>query len=341
MIKGGISILISTYNGASRLGETLASLAKLDFNGVPFIELIVIDNASTDDTTSFVKEKWAYLESPFELKCLFEKKTGKLNAQETGLKNANGEFILICDDDNSLFSDYLKIGLHYFEKYPEIGVLGGQGLKMSSVEFPAWFEEKKYFYGCAPQAPATGNVRPYRNVVYGAGMWFRHDLYKKGKENEYQFILGSRVGDKLITGGEDSELCWMIIFQGYQVWYIDEMKFHHHITPNRLTEKYLVKLLEGMTDNGLNSTIHSRVWNGMILDNVRFFWMKEFYHTLIYIVKNSFNRSADNFIDLKRAKNNFKILLKERFKYDYKVNQIVNFKKKCVESNLMKINESI
>jgi glycosyltransferase involved in cell wall biosynthesis len=338
MIKGGISILISTYNGASRLGETLDALSKLDFSVVPFIELILIDNASTDDTTPFVKEKWASLGTPFEMKCVFEKKPGKLNAQETGLQHASGEFILICDDDNSLFSDYLKIGLHYFTTYPAIGVLGGQGLKSSSVEFPAWFEDKKYFYGCAPQAPATGNVRPHRNVVYGAGMWFRHDLYKKAKLHGYEFILGSRVGDKLITGGEDSELCWMMIFQGYQVWYIDEMKFYHHITPNRLNEDYLSKLLEGMTENGLNATIHLRIWTGQIVDNVRFFWMKELFYTLVYITKNSFKRSVNNVNDLKRAKNNVKILFSERFKYDAKVNQILDFKRKCAESNLEAIN---
>jgi glycosyltransferase involved in cell wall biosynthesis len=339
MVEGGISILISTYNGASRLGETLEALSKLDVSDVSFIELILIDNASTDDTTSFVKKKWASLGAPFEMRCLFEKKPGKLNAQETGLQHAKGEFILICDDDNSLFSDYLKIGLNYFERYPEIGVLGGQGLKASSIEFPEWFEAKRYYYGCAPQAPATGNVRPHRNVVYGAGMWFRHDLYKRAKLLGYEFILGSRVGDKLITGGEDSELCWMIIFQGYQVWYIDEMKFYHHITPNRLNEKYVARLLEGMTDNGLNATIHLRIWNDKIIKNVRFFWLKELFYTLVYITKNSFKRTVDNLNDLKRAKNNVKILLSDRFKYDAKVNQILNFKKKCVESNLETIND--
>ena len=334
MIKGGISILVSTYNGASRLGETLESLSKLDFSKVPFIELILIDNASTDDTTSFVKEKWAALGAPFEMKCLFEKKPGKLNAQETGLKNANGEFILICDDDNSLFSDYLNIGLHYFENYPEIGVLGGQGLKASSVDFPSWFEEKRYFYGCAPQAPTTGNVRPHRNVVYGAGMWFRHDLYKKAKLVGYEFILGSRLGDKLITGGEDSELCWMIIFQGYHVWYIDEMKFYHHITPNRLNESYLSKLLEGMTENGLTGTIHSRIWNGNIQKKVHFFWLKELLYSTIYLWKTIVSSHVyDTKLERARVKTNIAILLRERSRYDEKVNRILAFKSKCDAAN--------
>jgi len=330
MENKGISILISTYNGVSRLSKTLESLAKLDILGISFVELILIDNASTDNTFEFSKNKWRELGAPFLLKSIIETQPGKIHAQEAGLKIANGEFILICDDDNSFFLDYLQIGLKYLNENPKIGVLGGRGIGVSTIDFPDWFEDKSYLYGCAPQAPQTGNVKPTRNVVYGAGMWFRHEAYLKSKSLDYEFILGSRIGSKLITGAEDSEVCWMLIFLGYEVWFIDEMRFNHHITENRLTEKYLERLILGMTESGLTSSIHNRVWNGVISQKVDLFWFKELIYSLNEYVKICFSSvSVNKSLDLKRIKNNCKLLLKEKSKYDEKVNRILDYKEKC------------
>ena len=146
----------------------------------------------------------------------------------------------------------------------------------------------------------------------------------------YEFILGSRIGSKLITGAEDSEVCWMLIFLGYEVWYIDEMRFHHHITENRLTSHYLKKLVLGMTESGLISSIHNRIWNGVISQKVKWFWLKE----LIYSIKEYFKIGfsilpVNKKIDLKRVLNNIVILLKERSQYDEKVNRIIDYKEKC------------
>ena len=330
MENQGVSILISTYNGATRLSRTLESLSELDTSTIPFVELIIVDNASTDGTLEFSENKWIALGTPFPLKSITENRPGKLHAQEAGLKIASGEYILICDDDNSFYSDYLQIGIKYLNENPKIGVLGGRGIGMSTIEFPEWFEQKSYLYGCAPQAPKTGNVRPTRNVVYGAGMWFRHSAYLKSKSLDYEFILGSRIGSKLITGAEDSEVCWMLIFLGYEVWYIDEMQFHHHITENRLTENYLKKLILGMTESGLTSSIHNRIWNGVISQKVKWFWIKELVYSIREYIKIGFSSlSTNKKLDLKRVKNNILILLKERSKYDEKVNRILDYKEKC------------
>ena len=329
MENKGVSILISTYNGALRLEKTLTALASLDISNIPFVEVLLIDNASTDNTLEMAQEIWNNLGAPFSFTSLSESTPGKLYAQEKGLKHVKGEFIIICDDDNSLFPDYLQIGYNYFQRNPKIGVLGGRGVGVSTIELPEWFEKFGYYYGCAPQAATTGNVSSVRNVVYGAGMWFRYAAYVKAKELGYQFILLGRTGKKL-TVGEDSEFCWVIIYQNYEVWYIDEMRFHHHITENRLSEKYLKELLEGMTGNGLNGQIHYRIWSGNIRHKVRFFWWKELLYTLLYIIKIPFSKQIKNkWDDFKRSKNNIAVLHYEKSNYDKKINNILEYKIKC------------
>lgn len=329
MNRTGITILISTYNGELRLEQTLKSLSEINISLIPFVELILVDNASTDNTLKVGKVFWEKFGTPFPITLLSENVPGKINAQEKGLLNAKGKYIIICDDDNSLFPDYLSIGYQFLENNQNVGVLGGRGIGKSPNGFPNWFEKYSYFYGCAPQAPLTGNVQPTRNVVYGAGMWFRYDAYLKTKEFGYKFILTGRQGKKLIAG-EDSELCWIIRYQNYDIWYISEMNFYHYITENRLTKEYCKRLILGMTENGLNSTIHNRIWNKIIHKKVSNFWLKELVYCMIYIVKIPFSKEIeDKQFDFRRVRNNIKVLLKERSLYDQKVNRILDYKEKC------------
>ena len=52
-LPNGISIVICTYNGVCRLGPTLKAIFSLKIDeSIPW-ELIIIDNASTDNTSQF------------------------------------------------------------------------------------------------------------------------------------------------------------------------------------------------------------------------------------------------------------------------------------------------
>lgn len=329
-MKKGVSILISTYNGKEKLPATLEALSQLKTNQIPGVELILVDNASTDGTAAYTQEKWNTLGYPFPLLILEETKPGKLNAQEKGFAHAAYEYVITCDDDNSFFSDYLEVGYSLMEQNPQIGVLGGQGIAVSTIPIPDWFSEYAYNFACAPQAPQTGEVRPIRNVVYGAGMWVRMKGYQKAKENGFEFILASRTGKSLATGGEDSELCWALRFLGYEVWYAEELKFYHHIPAQRLTESYRHRLLEGMQANGPLGNIYIRVNKGEFPDRVHNFWIKELVYTLLYSLQFPFNKAIkDKKREWKRIQINLRYFLKERGQYDEKVNGLLLYKNSC------------
>jgi glycosyltransferase involved in cell wall biosynthesis len=322
----GIAILISTYNGAKKLPETLTALSKLDRSGISEVTLTVVDNASTDGTSTVVRSLWDSLGEPFPLVLLQEVTPGKLNAQEAGLKSITQPFVVICDDDNALFPDYLQVGLRSLTENPQIGVLGGRGIAVSDVPLPDWFEEYAYFFACAPQAPSTGEVRPTRNVVYGAGMWVRMEGYRRAKELGFKFILASRTGKSLSTGGEDSELCWALRYQGYEIWYVDEMRFHHHVPAERLTEDYRLRLLNGMQSNGPLGKVYLRVASGEIAQPVRHFWLKELLYTIKDGILLPVSDEVDKPRDLRRMLRNIRYLVSERSRYDAAVNQVLAYK---------------
>jgi glycosyltransferase involved in cell wall biosynthesis len=330
-VKKSVSILISTYNGRLKLESTLKALSQLDRADIDFLELIIVDNASKDNTAEFAKELWLKYDAPFELTLMLENTPGKLFAQELGLKNCQGDFVLICDDDNSLNENYLQIGLNYFEKYPKIGVLGGQGIPVSTIPIPEWFKEYDYYFACAPQAPQTGNVMPTRNVVYGAGMWIRKSAYLKAKDLGFKFILGSRTGTKLTTGGEDSELCWSIKLLGYEIWYIDEMQFSHHVPEDRLTPLYRNRLIKGMNSNGPLAWIYLRVWKNNMINEVSNFWLKELIYSFKDLLKVLFK---SNMVETKKIlKTNIRFYLSYRSEFDKKFNQVIQYRNKCLKIN--------
>jgi len=325
-VENKISIVLCTYNGRNKLSSTLSSLSNLVLDNITSIELIVVDNLSNDHTTEFVDSYWnSELNKPYPLVLLNENRPGKLFAQELAFKHAKGEFILICDDDNELNADYLQIGLNYLIKNTKIGVIGGQGIAISTSEIPEWFESNKYHFACAPQAPKTGNVMPTRNVVYGAGMWVRKSAYDKAKKLGFKFLLNSRTGSSLTTGGEDSELCWAIKLLGYEIWYVEELRFKHHIPSNRLTNEYRNKLLAGMIDNAPLAGAYLRIWKNNITQQVRFFWVKE----LLYAFK-AYLLNRDNEYK-KILKLNIRFYFQFRSKYDDSFNQIINYRNRCLE----------
>ena len=331
-MKKSVSILICSYNGKERLTETLTSLSNLDINSLDFVELVFIDNASTDGTLELAEQTWKSLKIPFAAKFEKELSPGKLIAQEKGISICEGEFILICDDDNSLNKDYLQIGIKIFENNPQVGVIGGCGIPASTVSIPKWFNEYAYNYACAPQAAKTGNVIPTRNVVYGAGMWFVKKYLENAKLLGVQFILPSRSGRKLTTGGEDSELCWAIKYLGYEIWYCAELKFIHHIPENRLNKNYLKKLMRGMKQNTPLGRIYLRVWKNKMVSPVKIYWLKEVVYTIISLAKilfslNSQKGSASLYF------NNLVYYLKNRSRYDKHFNSIISYYKACTNKS--------
>lgn len=332
MIRGGISLLIATYNGSERLFNTLKAIADLSIDGLPFVELIIVDNASTDRTAEKANEFWESLKTEFPIRVLSEKNPGKIHALQTGLKAIESEYVLICDDDNQLFPDYLKTGLYFMEQNPSIGIIGGQGILEPSLKKPDWFDAFAYSYACAPQAPHTGNVSPHRNVVYGAGMMIRKEAYDTALKLGFQFIMSNRKGESLSGGGEDGELCWAIKMLGYEIWYVENMKFYHLIPVMRLTDDFQRKLKKGMTKNGPYANAYIRVWKNEIPEKLSNFWFKEAVYSFKYIILLTFKKNGLS--DFQRAKNVLIGLLKENKQYDQKIKGIREYYAKCKQKNI-------
>ena len=127
-MKPGVTILICTYNGASRLPVTLQHIARQNVPPSVPCEVILVDNASHDNSVQLALETWGKYRTNIELRVITEPKPGLTYAREKGFEQAAYEYVILCDDDNWLGRSYVATAFAIMEQYPTIGLLGGYAL---------------------------------------------------------------------------------------------------------------------------------------------------------------------------------------------------------------------
>lgn len=232
----GVSVIICCHNGARRLPETIAHIARQAVpSGFPW-ELLLVDNGSTDLTAEVTLASWRDHGAPTTLRIVREPLLGLSYARATGFRHAQYEYMLLCDDDNWLAENYVRTAWHIMERERSIGALGGLGTLCFETE-PA-VAELSYVFAAGPQASRSGKADD--NKVYGAGCVVRHTAYQKLLRSGFRSLLTDRRGLELSSGG-DHELCLALAVLGYDIWYDERLRFTHFITSERLTWDYFVR----------------------------------------------------------------------------------------------------
>lgn len=109
-----VSILIVNYNGASLLRPCLDSVRQIT---KPSFEVIVVDNASKDDSLEVLKEyPW--------VKCVVSQTNrGFAGGNNLGLPHCTGDLILLLNSDTIVTPDFLQVLCDHLEKHPEAGLV--------------------------------------------------------------------------------------------------------------------------------------------------------------------------------------------------------------------------
>lgn len=106
------SIIIPTFNRAYCLWKSIQSVIAQTY---PYFEIIVIDDASVDDTIKLIKEF-----SDPRIKLIQHKvNKGPSAARNSGLQIANGKYIAYLDSDNIWYSDFLEVMHKSFRNNPD------------------------------------------------------------------------------------------------------------------------------------------------------------------------------------------------------------------------------
>lgn len=241
--KCDITIVVCCYNSSARLQPTLEHLVAQKLKAEINWEIVIVDNNSTDNTSELATNIWKNFNTEISLTLVREVIPGLSHARKTGVDAAKGEIIVFCDDDNWLEENYLQIAFDFMKNHPEVGVLGGKGIAVSSIEFPDWFTTYQIDYAVGVQALESGDING-RGYVWGSGMVVRRNeilsLYTAG----FNSSLTGRKGFDL-QAGDDSEICKWYLIVGKSLYFNKLLIFKHYIEAFRLTVEYNKKLNQG------------------------------------------------------------------------------------------------
>lgn len=239
----GVSIIVCCYNSAFRLPETLRHLAMQEVaSDIPW-EVIVVNNASTDDTSVVATKEWGKHLCNTAFKVIDQPIQGLSAARKMGVEQAIYKYIIFCDDDNWLAPNYVQLAFEIMNDDPEIGVLGGQTEVVSTIQPPDWFEDVKGNYAVGKQSNASGDITS-RGYLWGAGFVLRRNLLMKCYEvGLFSLLSGRKVNE--LSSGDDTEICQWFIMSGYKLYYDEKLKLKHFIPEVRLKQDYFKKMLKG------------------------------------------------------------------------------------------------
>lgn len=110
-----VSVVIPCFNHGIFLGEAISSVQKQTY---PKIEIIVVDDGSTDDTR-------AVAQSYLNVKYYYQRNAGLSAARNTGITQSNGLFLVFLDSDDILYPEAIEVNLKYLLHNPTWAFVSG------------------------------------------------------------------------------------------------------------------------------------------------------------------------------------------------------------------------
>lgn len=203
-----VSVVVLTYNRADQVLDTLARLAALPDR----IAIIVVDNASTDDTAERVALAFPSVElvvAPSNMGAA---------GRNLGVDKVRTEYVAFCDDDTWWGAGSLTRAAEILDASPRVAVLSARVVVGEDGDADETCERMRLSPLGARGLPGPSLV----GYMAGASV-FRTTVFK---------AMGG-YEPRLFIGGEESLLALDMLDHGHALVYADELVLHHHPSPIR------------------------------------------------------------------------------------------------------------
>lgn len=250
-----LSVCICTHNGALRLPIVLDCLAA-QTAPASLWELLVIDNASTDDTAAVAATHLG----PFgdRARVVPEPEPGLVLARRRAALASRGDIVCFLDDDNLADPDYIAEVARLFEQYPRAGSLGGKVVADWETEPSALVRAvERYALAIVDLGDEPFVYDWVAHGPVGAGLCIRRDLLLDAVNDP--ILCGTVTGRRgnSLASGEDMALAVKVFQAGYERRYEPSLRLRHRLPAERMTGEYLGRLCEGI---GRGQAAVRRLW---------------------------------------------------------------------------------
>jgi GT2 family glycosyltransferase len=231
-----LTVLMPTHNRASVLRTTLEALCRVRA-GTLALEIVVIDNGSSDDTQHVLREYAQRL----PLRQIYEPKAGKSNALNRALcESTLGEIVLFTDDDVTPDASWFEAVVATCQRWPEHSVFGGRidPAWPQGIPVPSWATDK-YIQAIAFSAHHISDREghyPPTAEPFGPNFWVRRAALGGVR---FRSDLGPHPTRR--TLGDESEFLRQLRRKGFDPIYSPSARVAHRIEPERTTETALFR----------------------------------------------------------------------------------------------------
>lgn len=231
------SFITCTYNRDKYIGQTLQSVCDQKYPDNNY-EIIVIDNNSTDNTASICEEFRAEYPNK-NFRYFKEMNQGLSFALNRGIKEAQGEYLIFVDDDETIIPEHLERLDNHLRTYPEAVLCGTPVIPVYEIPEPKWMSRftQRLIGGYFDQGKEV-KILEAKNYPGTGHTIIKKELYER--YGNYNTELG-RKGTSLI-GAEDKDMFNRLKNNNIVCYYLPDIPIYHHIPPNKMTDEFFHKL---------------------------------------------------------------------------------------------------
>ena len=218
-----VAVVILNYNGKKWLENFLPNV--LQYCLYDWCEVIVADNASTDDSIEFLLKEYPSLKL-----ILLDKNTGYAGGYNRALAQVNSEYYVLLNSDVALQENWLLPLVEFMDKNLEVGAI--------QPVIRSYNEPHKFEY-----AGASGGFIDYLGYPFCRGRIFDsieidHQQYNETIECHWAsgaclfirrdiFNKAGKLDDDFFAHMEEIDLCWRVRMLGYKIYTITNSHVFH------------------------------------------------------------------------------------------------------------------
>lgn len=226
-----VSVVLCTWNRAALLDGALTALVSQ--HDAPPHEILVVDNASPDDTAAVIQR---YAERFPHVRPIYEARPGLSFARNAAVRDARGSVVAFTDDDVRVNPDWVAELAEAFIRWPAAACVGGPVLPQWPEPVPAWLTPRLWApLGIQDYGDRPLQVDAQRPIcLIGANLAFRRAaLDAIGQFNPAVQRIGEFGGST-----EDHELHLRLWSAGLHGMYVPDLRVASVVLPQRLRKAH-------------------------------------------------------------------------------------------------------
>ncbi len=217
-VESLISVIIPNWNGGHHLPTCLDALRRQTY---PRVEVLVVDNASTDGSPALLARDYPEV----RLVQLAENR-GFAGACNAGIRASSGPIVALLNNDTEADPRWLAEIASAFARHPEVGIVASKMLL---------FDQRHVFH-------TAGDLYGVDGVPINRGVW-QEDVGQFDREEEvfsacggtaaYRRAMLDEVGlldEDFFFSCEDLDLAWRAQLAGYRCLYVPTAVVYHKLS---------------------------------------------------------------------------------------------------------------